>query len=88
MNREDFRDKRYWGLGNSVIKAIELIAQSDPESVISKIAERRAGYRNEEETARFLTFILGEVKNQYERELDEAWSVKQVKEYCCCTCFL
>lgn len=78
--KADFRDKEFFGLYNSVSKAVRNIGQNAPEATIQylrEILQKELG----DEFLSFCNFNLQEIEAQYNDQRDIAWDIEEVKNY-------
>lgn len=79
--REGFHDHRFFGLYNSVGKAIRNMAQNAPQIVIQRLEEAKADENCSHEFVSFCNYYLLEIRTQYYNAKDSAWSIEKVKKY-------
>jgi len=78
---KDFKDKRYWGLYNSVSKALKNICQNNASIVMKKLEKAKNKNSDNEEFKSFCNHNLAEIKTQFYNQQDEPWKINDIKKY-------
>lgn len=76
----NFKDKEFFGLNNSVSKAIRNIGQNAPEYTIQYF-RRILQKEMEDEFLSWCNFNLQVIEEQYNNQRDIPWEIEQVKKY-------
>ncbi|MCB2294323.1 metallophosphoesterase [Clostridium algoriphilum] len=76
-----FKDNRYFGLYNSVSKALKNICQNDATIVMEKLEKAKNENSDNEEFKSFCNHNLAEIKNQFYNQHDDPWEIDDIKKY-------
>lgn len=75
-----FKDKEFFGLYNSVSKAVQNIGQNAPEYTIRYLREILQK-KMEDEFLSWCNYNLMVIEEQYNNQRDTPWEIEQVKKY-------
>lgn len=79
--KKGFKDRKYFGLYNSVSKAVHNIGQDYPEYTLRKLRTAKLLENVSDEFIAFCNFKILEIEDQYDNQTDVAWDIEQVKKY-------
>lgn len=78
---KDFKDKKYFGLYNSVSKAITKISENNPEAVFVSLENAKMDNLENKEFLSFCNHSLLEIKVRYYNQCDLPWNIDKIKQY-------
>lgn len=81
--KKDFIDKKYFGLSNSVSKAITKISEINPELVLESLEGAKVDNIENKEFLSFCNHSIFEIRTQYYNQRDLPWSIDKIKHYIC-----
>lgn len=79
--KKGFNDKQYFGLYNSVSKAITKISEINPEAVLTKLESAKSDNLENEEFLSFCNHNLLEIRTRFYNQRDLPWSIEKIKQY-------
>jgi energy-coupling factor transporter ATP-binding protein EcfA2 len=79
--KKGFNDKQYFGLYNSVSKAITKISETNPGDVLVSLESAKSDNLENEEFLSYCNHNLLEIRTLYYNQRDLPWSIDKIKQY-------